>query len=196
MEQTDPEKIRDCLLKTIDTLIEEGEWESSLFLRNILKRLQALRERIHTELGVHPDSKKVARIGREFFDIQNRFKEQEGHRRVYISLYQAESNRLDLWYLSIKRLVGHSVSRPIYGSREDVENMIRSRQSKNDGYVEVWVKEADILPPAEGIPAQDRWGRPLLSLREGGFLLKNVVEFVLDGKEYHLTEKGLILCLD
>ena len=43
-------KLRDQLLQTVDNAIEKGRWDNSLFLKNILKQLQELREYIIKEL--------------------------------------------------------------------------------------------------------------------------------------------------
>jgi len=183
-------KLRDQLLQTVDNAIEKGRWDNSLFLKNILKQLQELREYIIKELGETAPT--------EVVDIQQRIRkiiqEKEGYQRVYIALYQTESDRLDRWLVTIKLLAGgYSVSRPIYASETEIQSMLREKNGKGDAYVVVWVKQSDILPPQEGMPLKDRWGHDLLHLKDSFFRLENVIEFVLNGRRYHLADHGLKL---
>jgi intracellular multiplication protein IcmQ len=181
-----PKEVKDRLLEAIDQAIEKGDWMGSLFLANILKQLQDLRAYVAHEL----DDKVLTAA-----ESQKRRQDQperEGYVCVYISLYQAESDRLDRWFSSIKMLASYGVSRPVYASEEEIQHMIRDKQSRSDAYVSIWVKKTDILP-AVGLPSKDRWGYPLLSLREGSIRLENIIAFFHSNEEYYLTDQGLVL---
>jgi len=182
-----PKEVKDQLVTAIDQAIEKGEWTGSLFLKNILKQLEELRGYVIQELSEDTSAKTISQ------KRQEAPQEREGYERVYISLYQSESNRLDRWVATIKMLTGYGISRPVYRSEEEVQHMIREKQSKSDAYVTAWVKQADILPSYSGTPLKDRWGYELVALKEGSVKPENIIMFVHDGKQYYLTDQGLML---
>lgn len=183
-----PKEVRDRLVEAIDQAIEKGDWTGSLFLANILKQLQELRAYVEHELGESALSVTDA--------IQKRRRtltaEREGYLCAYISLYQSESDRLDRWLATIRMLVGHGVSRPVYASEEEIQHMIREKQSRSDAYVSIWIKKTDIIPSVAA-PLKDRWGYTLLTLREGSIQLENIIAFFHGSNEYYLTDQGLVL---
>ncbi len=182
-----PKEVRDQLVTAIDQAIEKGEWADSLFLKNVLKQLQQLRGYVITELDEEISASAGSKPKRVVPE------KLEGHERVYVELYQADSDRLDRWFASIKMLTGHGLSRPVYRTEDDVQRMIRDKQSKNDAYVTAWVKTTDIIPPYAGTPLKDRWGYELLTLKEGSIKPENIIVFVHNGSQYYLTDQGLVL---
>ena len=183
--------LKEQLLAAVDSAIENGYWDSSLFLKNMLKQLQELRAYISKELTGNIPATKEEEIKQRIVNI---LREKEGYKTVYIALYQTENDRLDRWLLTIKLLSEYGISRPVYGSEAEMHNMLREKHGKGDAYVSVWVKETDILPTkGEGSLLKDRWGQVLLQLKDGFFRLENVIEFVLNGRRYHVLENSLIL---
>jgi Dot/Icm secretion system protein IcmQ len=183
-----PKEIRDQLVLAIDEAITKGRWESSLFLKNTLKQLQTLRAHIIKELGEEDD----AVVTTDSAQAMLLLTEREGYERIYIALYQSESDNLDRWFSTIKMLTGYSMSRPVYRSEEEVRHMIREKQTKSDAYVIVWVKQADILPSYSGVPLKDRWGYELLTIKEGAVRSENIVMFVYNDTRYRLTHQSLL----
>lgn len=186
-------EMKNQLLEALNEVMEKGQWHSSLFLRNILKQLQELHMQVTHEFTEVDEEEREEAITNNLQQRQALAEEREGYQRAYITLYQAYSDQLDRWFTAIKMLDKYSASRAAYHSVQDVENMIRQKQSKCDAYVIVWVKETDILPVGEAGVLKDRWGYELMTLKEGSFSLKNVIEFVHDGKHYCLTGQGLVL---
>lgn len=185
-------EIRDRLLEAVDKAITEGSWETSLFFKNIKKQLLEIREFIVTELAEEGEETPTATIDPDHHT--HALEEREGYERVYVTLYQTDSARLERWLSTIKMLTGgHSVSRPAYRNEADVEEVIRIKQSKSDAYVMVWVKQSDIIPSYSGAPLKDKWQHELLTLKEGGIKLENIIEFRHDGKTYHLRGDTLVL---
>lgn len=184
------QEVREKLLEIIDKAITEGHWDSSLFAKNIGKRLQEIREYVDHELPAVSNQPAATRQS-----ITPTVASKPGHRLLYIALYQAEGLFLDRWLSTLKLLVGHSVSRPVYAKEDEVRAMIRARPNpkKSEAYAAVWVKESDILPSHAGARTQDRLGHQLLALKENSIRLENLVAFVHDDKRYQLLEDELVL---
>ncbi len=174
------------ILKALNEAIEKGPWEHNLFFRGIGKKLRDARDRFQRELGleqllsVEPLENAVSETDQQLME-------------VYISLYQSEGANMQRWASVIGTLVGHSVSRPVYKSEEDIQTAIRAKEYKlNDGYVAVWVKIDSILKPYGDKPPLDRFGRELLVLREDAVQLSNILYFVHQSGRYSL-ERGVLV---
>ncbi|MDF3055213.1 MAG: IcmQ protein [Gammaproteobacteria bacterium] len=180
-------EVKDKLLAAIDKVIQEGHWDQGLFSKNILKRLQSLRQRIVDSLESEQDA---SASSQSFPKIPSH---KEGHRRMYVAIYQAEGERMDRWLYLVKNLTNFSMSRPVYGEEEHVQELMRAKRGRNDAYIVLWVNERDILPPLGGILPFDRFGHELYSLRASGVKLENVIEFVHDGRRYFFYNDQLVL---
>lgn len=183
-------EIRDRLLAAIDKAIAEGSWEASLFFKNILKQLLEIREYVAVEFT---EKGEQAPTLTNIPQRQEVPQAREGYERLYIAVYQTEPGRLERWLSAIKMLVGYSVSRPVYRTEVDIQEMIRNKKSRSDAYVTVWIKQSDIIPPYSGAPLKDKWEHELLTLKEGCFKLENVIEFVHEEKHYFLHGDELVL---
>jgi Dot/Icm secretion system protein IcmQ len=187
-----PKEVKDQLLAAIDQAIEKGDWIGSHFLMNILKQLQDLRTYVLHELSEEPSAAPGSNhnLPQKQLDLAE---EKEGYVRVYVSLYQSESDSLDRWFSTIKMLTGYGVSRPVYATEEEIQHVMRERRSPHDAYVSLWVKKTDIIPSYSGSPVKDRWGYTLLTLKEGSIQLQNIILFMHSGRRYYLTNRGLVL---
>lgn len=178
-----PHDIREKLVQILDGLIEHGRWDSSLFLRNLLKRLQQVRATIAEKLPppMLQDSSLEGVVSKE------------GYERVYIELYQSSCEDLTSWRRTIENLCEHFVSRPVYRLEEHVQELIRSKRSRTDAYVVVWVKRDDIMPSADGHPVVDRFGHEVVRLKEGSVKIENIIEFVHDKLVYIYKDEQLVV---
>ncbi len=190
-------EVRNRLLKAIDKAVNGGQWQGSLFYKNILKQLVELRSYVVSKLGERiiedPNEADVAIAAAKTHLQSESDREAAGYEKVYVSLYQAESERMDRWLNTIKLLPEHYVSRPIYRQLEHMQEMIRAKASRTEAYAIVWVKTVDIVPHHSGITKHDRFGHELLSLKSGSIELENLVEFIHDGRSYRLIENQLIV---
>jgi Dot/Icm secretion system protein IcmQ len=175
---------KDILVNAIDKVITEGNWEGSLFFRNILKRLEKLREFVITELS---DTEEQAA---EDIVEQENLKEQQGYKKVYIAIYQAKGEQLAGWFTAVKNLDEYYVSRPAYLHENHAQEMINAKRSRNDAYVAVWIHQDNILATDK---MHDKLGHELLTLREGSINVENIIEFVHDKNRYCFTENKLVL---
>lgn len=178
-------EVRQKIIKSLENIIQNGRWEGSLFLKNILKRLQKYREsiEIQEELETSEAISETSTIPEQ----------KEGYERIYIELYQAACENLSNWAKTIKDLSRHYVSRPIYKNEQDVQELIRSKRSRTDAYVTVWVKKKDIviLPPQ--LRTKDRLGHELIKVKENSIELENIIEFVHDKISYLYSDGQLIV---
>lgn len=185
--EKDYKEIRKKILESLEKAINQGSWESSdsLFIRNIGKRLIEIHSRAAKALSVNEAPLSVAAA-------KNRI-EQDGHIRVYISIYQADGINLESWRTTIKGLTEYTISRPIYKQEAHIKSLMGAKiDSQCSAYVCVDVKESDIVPAHAGKPIQDKFGHELLTLREGSVKLENIVEFVHQGRVYNLAQDELV----
>lgn len=178
------------VLKALNKAIEEGPWEHNLFFQGIGKKLRDLRDRFQDELGLHEhleQNNPVQPGAIQGTTSQNQLID------VYVSLYQAEGANLQKWGVVVNSLVGHSLTRPVYKNEEDIKELIRSKDYKNnDAYVAVRIRLEDIYPPIPDKPLVDRLGHELLVLRDNVIKLENILYFVHVSGRYLLHNRTLI----
>ncbi len=179
------QEARDILVNALDKVINKDGWDSSLFFRNTLKRLLELREYVITELS--PPQEQILE---DIAAMDGALKQEQGYKKVYIEIYQAQGDRLEGWINAVKKLGDYYVSRPAYQVEDHVRELITSKRSRNDAYVAVWIHQENILSMDK---MRDRLGHELLSLREGSIKVENIIEFVHDKNRYRLIENKLIL---
>lgn len=179
--------LKDKLLAALDKLIEKGHWDQSLFYKNILKRLHALRQSIIDSLEDEQDAFASSSSLPEI-PLQK-----EDYRRMYVAVYQTEGERMDRWLYLVKNLPSFSISRPVYGEEAHAEELMRAKRGRNDAYVILWVKEQDILSPLSGALPFDRFHHALYTLKPTGVKLENLIEFVHDGKRYFFHKGQFVL---
>lgn len=183
----DNQEIKQKLLQTLDKVIQEGHWEGGLFTQNILKRLQALRQRVVDYMGNESIS------ASESIETHIEIPEHKaGYRRLYVAVYQADGERLDRWFHLIKNLADFCASRPVYAVEAHVQELMRARRGRNYAYIVLWVKEADMLAPLGGQYPLDKFEHELYAMKPSGVKLENLIEFVHDGRRYVLKEGQLV----
>jgi intracellular multiplication protein IcmQ len=175
------------LIKILDQMIEEGKWESSLFLQATVSELRKMRENFATELNVHESQQET-----QHADAMAQQKSSEDLTEVYMALYAANGKDIKRWEQVLNSLTRHSVSRPIYKTEEDVKDVIRAKDlSVNDAYIAIYIHKTDIIPPPNDKIPQDRYGHGLLVLRHGAIRIENITRFIHDSGVY--TFKGGML---
>jgi Dot/Icm secretion system protein IcmQ len=159
-------------------LLATGDWEATLFLRTTSKKLQELYNQAEA-LSHYYDSLSPSK---DYHKIRT----EQGYTKVYVSLYQSDPYNLIKWQNTLKNIREYSINRPIYRQEEYVREMIRSKhESPNEGYVIIYIKNSDIIPPYAGKLVEDRWGHELLTLRDNSLSSENIIEFVHHGHRYY-----------
>lgn len=180
-------EINKKLIAVLDELLGVGDWQASLFLRTAGKQIQTLREQAQKLLAEVTGSIAMAQ-GAHVSSVAK-----AGHIKVYISLYQAESNDLQKWFRTLKSLMEYSLSRPVYLEESQVRAMIRSKENaQREAYAIVFIQEKDIIHLPGGRMATDKLGHELLTLKAGAIKPENIIEFIHGTKHYVLGEKGLV----
>ena len=173
------------LITAFDRVIVAGDWESSLFLRNTIKPLKAMREEarqlrqqllgnLETAAVITPDLK-------------------PGMVRVYISIFQQKAHNFKDWEAQLRSLPQYIIGRPIYRDETAVQQALRAKLVQtSDAYVSVGVAETAIQT-GEFHPSQiDKQGNALLQLMPGSVKSEHILEFVYQDKRYVFIEGKLI----
>lgn len=174
MKENMTEEQSKVILKSLDDAIEKGPWEESTYLRVIGKNLKKIRDEFYSEItSVLGDTSKTDA------SLKNRVAMRSGQQEVYISLYASNGESLASWERIVLNLPRQIISRPIYADEEDVRHLIRMKENKlNEGYVAVFIDVDAILSVSSDKIQKDRYGKPLLSLKDKVINLDNISRFV------------------
>lgn len=174
-----------AIIQTIDHVMIAGDWNSSLFLRNTVKRLVEIKVEAHSELEkMEMDDSKKAIVSKAL---------EEDEVEVYISLFQSDGYNMNKWAVQLRSLDRYIIGRPIYKNEEDVQKRIRLRSSTiNEAYVTVVIKKSDIQMDSDKSSLKDQFDLPLLSLKEAAVRNGRIVAFMLHDIRYSYVEGQLI----
>lgn len=188
-KRNDPE-VNKKLISILDTLIQEGHWDKSLFLQATVKEIRGLREELATklDLGIDPQQASNLQQTTSVNDIKLTPEQQE----VYVALYQANGTNIPSWEQSLELLLSRSSSRPIYDTEAKAKDMmVRKGDNPNNAYAVIIIDKSDIIPIPEK-HVTDKYGHELLTLREEALKVKNIRRFVHISGTYSL-EKGHLI---
>lgn len=116
----------------------------------------------------------------------------ESEQLIYIYLFNAHGIDVSSWLKMLHPSVyyDHSVNRPIYGEKEHVEAVIRSKTNRiQHGYLTMAVKKDQIIRQGDEAK-KDSLGHPLLKIKEGALQPNRLVSFTHNGTDYTLNEDG------
>lgn len=174
-----------AVIVTVDHVVEAGDWNSSLFLRNTIKPLLAIKAEAVTEL----DQLQLKAHEQVF----NRQPLNEQEVEVYISLFQSDGYNINKWAMQLRSLNRYVVGRPIYKNEADVEKRIRLRNvAGNEAYVAVVIRKTDLQADTFATPMKDQFDHPLLLLKETALKNGRIHAFVHQGIRYHFVDGQLI----
>ncbi|OGT46359.1 MAG: Dot/Icm secretion system protein IcmQ [Gammaproteobacteria bacterium RIFCSPHIGHO2_12_FULL_41_15] len=178
-------KVSSMLVQSIDQVIQAGDWQKTLFLRNTIKPLMAVREQA---LVVQ---KKLTQE-----QIQGPAKKQLGEDqiKVFITIYQSQGHNLALWETQLRSLSSYVQGRPVYSNEEDIRRALRAKLDQvNEAYVVVAIDRTSVMNLINHAERTDRLGHKLLVLMPGALQSENIYEFVHQGKCYDFIENQLYL---
>lgn len=185
----DPTQHNRQLLTYLDATISQGHWKTGLFFQVIGKQLTAQRAYLADHLQLDASTKTKLKRGEHLTEahIQSALEKVT----LYLSLYQTGGEHLVRWQALLANIMAHSLGRPAYKDRADVEAFIRTKPSQeNDAYVVVSVSPNLIL---QGSMAQnDKQGRPIVTLKKGALHPEDILEFVHMGKRFEYVDGRLI----
>ncbi|MFZ2314755.1 MAG: type IVB secretion system protein IcmQ [Gammaproteobacteria bacterium] len=112
---------------------------------------------------------------------------------VYVYLFNTQGIILQTWQRMLTPSVfyEHSVNRPIYADKSQVEAFIRSKANKTQhAYLAIHLKKTDILP---SLGVKDSIGGDLVKVKEGSLKPNRLVAFVYGDHDYVLGASGEII---
>ncbi|MGQ3892554.1 Dot/Icm secretion system protein IcmQ [Legionella sp. CNM-4043-24] len=177
------------ILDALDRAITKGPWEESNFLRLFGKKLRELREEFATQM-VSSDMAAAA-------STEARQARQDlvrgGQQLVYVALYSSEGSMLISWERIIANLSRQVLSRPIYAEEHDVQFMIRSKENRiNEAYLAIYVDNQDVLTLTSDKTPRDKFGKPLMTLKDRALKIENISHFVHNGLQYNYVKNRLV----
>lgn len=110
---------------------------------------------------------------------------------VFVYLFNAQGLALDAWRKAInpEALYDHSVNRPVYPSKADIDSFINRKMNKvQHAYLAIAIKKEHISPSQTVL--KDSYDHPLIKVREGAFTMKKLISFTHNGVEYEVTQEG------
>lgn len=185
LSKEDKKGMLTTVINTVDHVLAGGDWNSSLFLRNTIKPLMAIKTEAELELSrleMKAEEKAITILPAAENEVE-----------VYISLFQSDGYNMGKWAMQLRSLDRYIVGRPVYQNQSDVEKRIRLRAATggNEAYVIVIVKKTDIQP--EGLtPLKDQFEHPLCSLKETALRNGRIVAFVHQEIRYYFVDGQLI----
>ncbi len=185
--RTDEESLKALseVIIALDSVIDQGDWDSSLFLRNSVKQLKKMRDdawKLSMQLQGKTQKEKVEppKLG-------------PGMILIYISIFQNKAHNYKDWEQQLSSLPQYVLGRPIYRDEKAVQQSIRTKLMQNaDAYICVGVAENVIQSEEYHPTGRDKWGNSLLQLIPGAVRTENILEFVYMDKRYYFINGKLI----
>jgi intracellular multiplication protein IcmQ len=182
------------ILQSIEDALEKGPWDESNFLRAIGKNIKDIRDNLAKEIEKTYSSS--ANASSKSSKKEQQIFHGESEKEVFISLYSADGLHIHTWERILINLPRQIVSRPIYDEEDDVRAFIKSKENKfNEAYVGIYIDVNDILKLSAEKIAIDKFGKPLMALKDRAINLENITRFVHVSGSYtyskgHLHKMG------
>lgn len=181
-----------AILKALDEALASGPWDESNFLRVIGKNIQEIRDNLASEMEKH--SVKTERFSSQ---KDGQLVTRSGQKEVYIALYSSDGAHLQSWERILTNLPRQIISRPIYADEEHVKTLIKSKENKlNEAYVAIFINESDILALSSDKISKDKFGKPLMALKDRALNMENIVRFVHLSGVYSYSKGHLVKNID
>ncbi len=187
-QQTDADyiEILRSLIDLADRVLEKGDEEDSLFLRNTVKPLKTFRAEAQQTI--------------DFIQYGNQQADNDSvvlgntATAVYISLFQSQGDDLQRWEMQLRALPRYILGRPAYAAEEHVQKLIRLKAVKvPEAYAKVAVEKKLLQADGISLKRMDRHGSELVNLMPGAVKTQNILEFVHLAKRYYWRDGKLIL---
>ena len=183
-EEGDYARVNQKVIELLQRIINAGDWESSLFLRNMIGQLKKRLE--------------VSAVLKEEFESQGLVVEQtfppvapEDAIVLYVLLYQVDGGLLQKWEDQLCSILKIAQSRPIYDEESKVVQVIRSNLDRQtEAYVKVLVDKNEIIDSARIV--KDRLGQELVTISITAIRPENIIEFIHQGKKYNFVNGKLL----
>jgi len=176
------------MLETLNDTLGLGPWNEGSFIAMIGKKIRALRDDLATQINKFEETELSSP---EY--LAHRAHLSASHTIVYVSLYSLDGVSIASWEKIISNLPRQIVSRPVYATEEDVQNIIKTKEKKiNEAYAAFYVDAAAILNVGTDKAMVDKLGKPILVLKDNAILLENIEYFVHLSGKYQYSQGRLI----
>jgi len=173
------------IIDVVDRVLVIEGWESSLFLRNLMKPLieakEQARERLEQMSGDSAEHEKPLIL--------------EDHEQLlYMTLYQAQGHDLAAWALQLKSIKHTMLGRPLYDNEEAAKAKIRSKVDQScDAYVVLRVNRDHLMDLPKSVKrSANHSDYPVVMLEQACLSVDNIVELHYMKKVYVLKQGRLI----
>lgn len=178
-------KISEAIINAIDNVINAGDWEDSLFLKNTIKPLHRLKEEVI-------ETRNTLLKQQGMLEIQP-YQLASDEIKVYISLYQADGHSLEKWEAQLASINSYMAGRPIYKNERDIKKTIRQKLLQtSEAYAVAVIKQSQVMDLGFAEVKMDRYGHELVTLENGVVNASNIIEFVHSDNVYHYQNQRLI----
>lgn len=185
LSETDRTALLKTIVEAVDHVLAAGDWNSSLFLRNVVKPLKQIQSEAKETLHLHAENHDHA----AYFNVSLSLDEI----MVFVLLFQSDGYNINKWAMQLRSLERYVVGRPVYQLEADVEKRIRLRAgSANEAYVGVAILKSEILTSAASSLQKDPYGHVLLLLKETAIKKGRILFFVHQGIHYRFIDGQLI----
>jgi len=150
---------------------------------NVLKtQLDSIKEKIAKEVGVQkkPESTQNVEMSKD-------------ETLVYVYLFNATGDKLASWQklLTPSALFEHSVNRPVYANKADLQKMLRGKTNLAlHGYLEITINKSDIMMTSSRNQLHDILNSPLLRLKQGALKQENIRCLFHNEKQYRIGKNN------
>ncbi len=173
----------EAIIKAVDEILAQGDWDESLFIRNCLRPLKEIREQAE---NIIKTERANASVKRPSFITSHK---QVAYEKVYIVLFQSRGYELKQWELQLRSIESHLVGRPVYRKEAEAQTAIRLKNAPDqEAYIEVDIDEKKIQ---SDLTREDRFGHALISLAHNAVNPAHILSFVHAGKRYDFLDGKL-----
>jgi intracellular multiplication protein IcmQ len=174
------------VVASVDKILAAGDWDSSLFLKNVIKPIREMRNEAEQILTSQ------ITVDESVVEAVPTLAENEVF--LYVSLFQSKGHDLSLWEKQLKTLNRYLINRPVYAEEDNVKKVIRLKENNtNEAYVVLRLDKKYIQKPnAFEVERKDRYGNSLETVKPGVIVDSNIIELVYDGVRFRYIEGRLI----
>jgi len=187
--QDDAASIKYCksVLESVKRITEAGDWQTSLFLRNLIKPI--------TEMGEDANHVLEDLTGERDEIAEKKQELKEDEILLYVSLFQTKGHDTVIWESQLRAIERNIIGRPVYKDLDNVKKIIRLKANPmNEAYAVIKVDKNLIQKPnAFDVERKDRYGNSLETLKPGAVMPDDIIEFVHDNCTYSFSKGHLKL---
>lgn len=174
--------------KIYSEMLSDERWQESPFLKVMHAKLMKLKNQLSDYIDLVYSEEKPILNGHiekhpETNDLQ----------KIFIYLYTSDGKKIDSWQRLIANLDKQYISRPIYQDEVHAQHAVfHAPIFSNAGYVAVWVEKKFINSFSIDEMQKDKFGHPLVSLKDRAIQLEKIDYFWNNYAAYHQSNGKLI----